>query len=217
MPACACLCRWCCAAARAKRTEKTKNFFNIFLDMPAHLCYNKYRADEFGAIKNAAVAHLVERHLAKVEVASSSLVSRSKKEKHLSKTDAFLFWIPWEFNYFWAAKPPKSERGHSAAARFRSQALRICIHGVPVGWSRTKSALDGRILCFRASACFTRRCFVLSYQYEKRVPFSIRCARFCYAFPSINRRSFSGVMPVCSAPSHLMHGPSPHCFMQPAI
>ena len=92
----------------------------------------------------------------------------------------------------------------------RSQALRICVHGVPVGRSRTKSALDGRILCFRASACFTRRCFVLSYQYEKRAPSSIRCARFCYAFPSINRRSFSGVMPVCSAPSHLMHGPSPH-------
>ena len=29
---------------------------------------------------NAAVAHLVERHLAKVEVASSSLVSRSRKQ-----------------------------------------------------------------------------------------------------------------------------------------
>ena len=28
----------------------------------------------------ASVAHLVERHLAKVEVASSSLVTRSKKE-----------------------------------------------------------------------------------------------------------------------------------------
>ena len=30
-------------------------------------------------IHHAAVAHLVERHLAKVEVASSSLVGRSKK------------------------------------------------------------------------------------------------------------------------------------------
>ena len=30
----------------------------------------------------AAVAHLVERHLAKVEVASSSLVIRSRKESH---------------------------------------------------------------------------------------------------------------------------------------
>ena len=32
----------------------------------------------------AAVAHLVERHLAKVEVASSSLVARSTKEKEQS-------------------------------------------------------------------------------------------------------------------------------------
>ena len=31
------------------------------------------------SIHHAAVAHLVERHLAKVEVASSSLVGRSKK------------------------------------------------------------------------------------------------------------------------------------------
>ena len=32
-------------------------------------------------MKCAAVAHLVERHLAKVEVASSSLVGRSKKRE----------------------------------------------------------------------------------------------------------------------------------------
>ena len=36
----------------------------------------------------------------------------------------FSFWNPGKFNYFWTAKPPKSGRGHSAAARFRSQALR---------------------------------------------------------------------------------------------
>ena len=30
----------------------------------------------------ASVAHLVERHLAKVEVASSSLVTRSKQKRH---------------------------------------------------------------------------------------------------------------------------------------
>ena len=37
----------------------------------------------FGIIHpvDAGVAHLVERHLAKVEVASSSLVTRSKKEQ----------------------------------------------------------------------------------------------------------------------------------------
>ena len=36
------------------------------------ICYNQFRS--------AGVAHLVERHLAKVEVASSSLVTRSRKE-----------------------------------------------------------------------------------------------------------------------------------------
>ena len=34
-------------------------------------------------MKCAAVAHLVERHLAKVEVASSSLVGRSKKQQEI--------------------------------------------------------------------------------------------------------------------------------------
>ena len=34
-----------------------------------------------GCLVCAAVAHLVERHLAKVEVASSSLVGRSKKRE----------------------------------------------------------------------------------------------------------------------------------------
>ena len=36
---------------------------------------------ERGAFRSASVAHLVERHLAKVEVASSSLVTRSKTER----------------------------------------------------------------------------------------------------------------------------------------
>ena len=43
-----------------------------------------------GGTKNADVAHLVERHLAKVEVASSSLVARSKR-KHLSADRCFCF------------------------------------------------------------------------------------------------------------------------------
>ena len=33
----------------------------------------------------AGIAHLVERHLAKVEVASSSLVARSKKKRHTER------------------------------------------------------------------------------------------------------------------------------------
>ncbi len=39
----------------------------------------------------AGVAHPVERHLAKVEVASSSLVTRSKKKKQMRKHLLFLF------------------------------------------------------------------------------------------------------------------------------
>ena len=44
-----------------------------------------------GGTTNADVAHLVERHLAKVEVASSSLVIRSRKEP--SQTRWFFFEI----------------------------------------------------------------------------------------------------------------------------
>ena len=39
----------------------------------------------------AGVAHPVERHLAKVEVASSSLVTRSKKEKQMLLHLLFFF------------------------------------------------------------------------------------------------------------------------------
>ena len=39
----------------------------------------------------AAVAHLVERHLAKVEVASSSLVARSTNEKGANILLLFLY------------------------------------------------------------------------------------------------------------------------------
>ena len=46
------------------------------------ICYNHFRS--------AGVAHLVERHLAKVEVASSSLVTRSKKRQDTSVSCLFL-------------------------------------------------------------------------------------------------------------------------------
>ena len=41
--------------------------------------------------QNADLAHLVERHLAKVEVASSSLVIRSINKSHCVNAAAFLF------------------------------------------------------------------------------------------------------------------------------
>ena len=43
-----------------------------------------------GTTPNAGVAHPVERHLAKVEVASSSLVTRSRKKKDI-RSDVLLF------------------------------------------------------------------------------------------------------------------------------
>lgn len=52
-------------------------------------------------LQYAAVAHLVERHLAKVEVASSSLVIRSKKVLTMSKDFIFsagLFQLPEYFS-----------------------------------------------------------------------------------------------------------------------
>ena len=44
-----------------------------------------------GGTNNAGVAHPVERHLAKVEVASSSLVTRSK-QKRIAKNDSLFIW-----------------------------------------------------------------------------------------------------------------------------
>ena len=41
-------------------------------------------------VVNAALAHLVERHLAKVEVASSSLVGRSKQQQRPGIAGALL-------------------------------------------------------------------------------------------------------------------------------
>ena len=63
-----------------------------FLLFPTKSCFASFRGDpeirenRSGGCKDkcteyAAVAHLVERHLAKVEVASSSLVGRSIKEQ----------------------------------------------------------------------------------------------------------------------------------------
>ena len=46
----------------------------------------------------AGLAHLVERHLAKVEVASSSLVTRSRKKKALADSKCFLFLQLFYFN-----------------------------------------------------------------------------------------------------------------------
>ena len=58
------------------------------------------------AVISAAVAHLVERHLAKVEVASSSLVSRSKKKTPV-RDRCFLFGIRGNLTTFGRQSRPK--------------------------------------------------------------------------------------------------------------
>ena len=60
----------------------------IGVDKSERLRYNTPCSE--GTTPNAGVAHPVERHLAKVEVASSSLVTRSRKKKDI-QMDVFLF------------------------------------------------------------------------------------------------------------------------------
>jgi hypothetical protein len=61
-----------------KPTENSGEFFIWRLDKSEKVRYNNLRLKDV-----ANVAHLAERHLAKVEVASSSLVVRSNYEKPL--------------------------------------------------------------------------------------------------------------------------------------
>ena len=87
-----------------------------------------------GTIKYAAVAHLVERHLAKVEVASSSLVSRSK-----NKTPV----IDRRFIFGNGYKARKGVKQNSPVGCFVARVIRPT---APVGRSLAKSGLNGRIL-----------------------------------------------------------------------
>ena len=65
-------------AAGCNRPRKKSEKIKIPLDKCGGTRYNRTFRNE---TEYADVAHLVERHLAKVEVASSSLVVRSKKKK----------------------------------------------------------------------------------------------------------------------------------------
>ena len=65
-----------------------------------------------GTIKNADLAHLVERRLAKAKVAGSSPVIRSKKEQQTNRS-AVLFWrltVP---------EPARAKRGAGQRSLFR--------------------------------------------------------------------------------------------------
>ena len=110
---------------------------------PRQPLQNKHCA--FCAVISAAVAHLVERHLAKVEVASSSLVSRSKKKAPVIDR-CFLFGIRGNSTTFGRQSRPKVDaatRPRLAPARRRFAVT----YAAPVGRSLTKSVLDGRIWC----------------------------------------------------------------------
>ena len=87
-----------------------------------------------GTKKHAAVAHLVERHLAKVEVASSSLVSRSKKKTPV---------IDRRFLFVSRLEARKGVKQNSPVGCFVARVFRPT---APVGRSLAKSGLDGRIL-----------------------------------------------------------------------
>ena len=77
-----------------------------------------------GGTKNADVAHLVERHLAKVEVASSSLVGRSILWKFSSAGRASALqaeghrFEPYRSHYGWIPEWPKGTDCKSAANCF---------------------------------------------------------------------------------------------------
>ena len=96
------------------------------------------------AVISAAVAHLVERHLAKVEVASSSLVSRSKTKRPVFDRSFVL-----EMD-----TGSKTRQKNMPAACFFGRVIRPT---APVGRSLAKSGLDGRFSRFTAGWCFARR------------------------------------------------------------
>ena len=86
------------------------------------------------AVISAAVAHLVERHLAKVEVANSSLVSRSKKKT--CHRQVFLFGILEIFTAFGRQSRPKVDaatRPRLARARGASMFPSLILTPIKVG------------------------------------------------------------------------------------
>ena len=72
--------------------RKALIFFEKMLDFCRMILYNKSRRE---ATVYAGVAHLVERDLAKVEVASSSLVTRSKRKSSRGAAVFLLEWTRW--------------------------------------------------------------------------------------------------------------------------
>ena len=70
----------CILNADADKKVLWNNLLNAFVNLQRFIYLRPAKAEMFWRI-NAGVAQLVERHLAKVEVAGSSLVSRSDSKK----------------------------------------------------------------------------------------------------------------------------------------
>ena len=135
--------RHCLSSDSARRPSRRRDA--IFCIVPLFAALFPLRSRSARNLIFAAVAHLVERHLAKVEVASSSLVSRSKKKTPV-RDRCFLFGIRGNLTTFGRQSRPKADaatRPRLAPARRRFAVT----YAAAVGRSLTKSVLDGRIWC----------------------------------------------------------------------
>ena len=113
----------------------------------------------------AGIAHLVERHLAKVEVASSSLVARSKLRKSPKAMKKAL-------GLFSCARQTFSSLSHrNRCAGFRREPCTFPIRqdgDFPLEFSKVKTG------CFREKKLFSKQ----TGKRERRVPCVIQINRF---------------------------------------
>ena len=81
-------------------------FFEKILDKAERIRYNNQALKKPAKKEDAGVAHLVERHLAKVEVASSSLVFRSSETVNQTVRRFCFSENPWRRDRFCAMMAP---------------------------------------------------------------------------------------------------------------
>ena len=135
--------RHCLSSDSARRPSRRRDA--IFCIVPLFAALFPLRSRSARNLIFAAVAHLVERHLAKVEVASSSLVSRSKKKAPVYDR-CFLFGNRGNFTTFGRQSRPKVNAATQPRLAPARRRFAFACTAPPAGRSRTKSTLDGRIL-----------------------------------------------------------------------
>ena len=95
---------------------------------------------------DAGVAHLVERHLAKVEVASSSLVTRSKQKRNVFV--AFLFFIKircrGQVVRQRSAKPSFPSSNLGGTSKRRASALQMLFFRLPLPFAAQDDQIADR-------------------------------------------------------------------------